>query len=125
MPKFLSDEYFKELERVLANDTRWNETTKGVKTSILIGASDLGQNYILSIDNGVTKLEKTEPGAQPEFSFDGTYETWKKVAKGDFDLQTAVLKGQLRFKGSFTKVLYYKERFVRISELLKTSQTEF
>jgi putative sterol carrier protein len=123
--KFLSDEYFKELEGVLTNDTKWNETTKGVRTSILIGASDLGQSYILSVDNGVTKLQKAEPGAQPEFSFDGTYETWKKVAKGDLDLQSAVLKGQLRFKGSITKVFYYKERFVRVSELLKIGQTEF
>jgi hypothetical protein len=48
-----------------------------------------------------------------------------KVASGDTDLQSAVLKGVLRFKGSITKILFYKERFLRIGAIMKSIQVEF
>jgi putative sterol carrier protein len=125
LAKFLSDEYFRELQTSLVNDQKWNEDVKGIKTSILLGVTDTGQSYLLSVDNGVTALQKSSPGAQAEFSFDGTYDSWTKIAKGDLDLQTAVLKGELRFKGSITKILAYRSRFMRIAELIKDSKKEY
>ena len=117
MAKFLSDEYFKELETSLVNDQGWNESMKGIKTTILLGVTDGGQAFLLTVDNGVTTLQKASPGASAEFSFEGPYEAWVKVAKGDLDLQAAVLKGELRFKGSITKILAYRNRFMRMAEL--------
>ncbi len=125
MTKFLSDEYFGQLQSALAADAKWTESTKGVKTSIAFNATDIGQNFMLTVDNGVTALQKTSPGAQAEFTFDGTYESWSRVAKGEVDLQAAVLKGQLRFKGSITKILMYRDRFIRVADLMKQVQTEF
>lgn len=125
MAKFLSDEYFGQLQGVLATDQKWAEGTKGVKTSIAFNATDIGQNFILSVDNGVSTIQKVAAGTPAEFAFEGTYESWVKVAKGETDLQSAVLKGQLRFKGSITKILMYRERFIRVADLMKQMQTEF
>ncbi len=125
MTKFLSDEYFSQLQGVLASDAKWAESTKGVKTSIAFNATDIGQNFILTVDNGVTAIQKVAPGAPAEFSFDGLYESWARVAKGEIDLQAAVLKGQLKFKGSITKILMYRDRFIRVTDLMKQLQTEF
>lgn len=60
-----------------------------------------------------------------EFSFDGTYDAWTKVVKGEMDIQTAVLKGHLSFKGSITKILMYKDRFTRVAEVMSTVPKEF
>jgi len=125
MSKFLSDDYFGQLQGMLASDQKWAESTKGLKTSISFNASDIGQFFVLAVDNGVSTVQKVAPGTQAEFSFEGTYESWAKVAKGEADLQAAVLKGQLRFRGSITKILTYRERFMRIAELMKQIQTEF
>ena len=125
MAKFLSDEYFKEFETLLASDTTWTEGIKGVKTTMLLGVADDGRSYLLSVDNGVTTLQKPAPGAQAEFSFEGSYDSWCKIAKGELDLQAAVLKGELKFKGSITKILAYRNRFMRIAELMKQSKKEF
>jgi putative sterol carrier protein len=46
------------------------------------------------------------------------------VARGEVDLQSAVLKGQLKFKGSITKILMYRDRFIRVADLMKQIQTE-
>ncbi len=125
MAKFLSDEYFALLQDALTKDAKWAESTKTVRTSISLNATDVGQNYVLAVENGVTTLQKAAPGSAPEFSFEGTYDTWCRVAKGELDLQSAVLKGQLKFRGSLTKILMYRDRFMRIAEVIKEVPKEF
>jgi len=125
MSKFLSDEFFGELQGALSSDPKWTETTRGVKTTILLGVTDTGSNYIVNVDEGATKIQKAEKGAPAEFSFEGTYDAWTKVAKGELDMQAAVLKGQLKFKGSITKILMYRDRFMRIAEVLKGLPKEY
>lgn len=125
MAKFLSDEYFAELQTALRADPKWAESTKSVKTSIAFNVTDIGQNYVLSVENGTTSVQKVTPGTTAEFSFDGTYDTWSKVAKGEMDLQSAVLKGQLRFRGSLTKILMYRDRFMRVADVMKEVPKEF
>ena len=125
MAKYLSEEYFAQVQAALAADPKWMESTRSVKTSIALNVTDTAQNYLLAVENGATTVQKVAPGTQAEFSFDGTYETWSKVAKGELDLQSAVLKGQLKFKGSLTKILMYRDRFIRIAEIMNSVPTEF
>jgi len=125
LAKYMSDEYFAEVQKALSEDQKWTESTKSVKTSIAMNVTDQGQNFLLGVDGGTTTIQKVAPGTPAEFSFDGTYETWSKVAKGEVDLQSAVLKGQLRFKGSLTKILMYRDRFVRVAEIMSSVPKEF
>jgi len=125
MSKFLSAEYFTQVQAALTQDQRWLESTKTLKTSIAFNVTDGGQNFVLAVDNGVTTLQKAAAGTSTEFSFDGTYEAWSKVVKGDIDIQSAVLRGQLKFKGSLTKILLYKDRLTRVAEIMRDTPKEF
>lgn len=125
MARFLSDEYFALVQTALSQDAKWAESTKNFKSSIAFNVTDIGQNYLLSVDNGTTTLQKVAPGGAAEFSFDGTYDAWTKVAKGEIDIQAAVLRGQLKFKGSLTKVLMYKDRLMRVAEILRDVPKEY
>jgi putative sterol carrier protein len=125
MVKFFTEEYFKEVEQRLLADPKWLEDTKGVRTTILLGAADQGINFLLKVDADTTSVSKVEPGTAAEFTFDGPYEVWTKVAKGEVDLQSAVLKGMLKFRGSITKILFYKDRFLRIAEVIRSVPVEF
>jgi len=125
MAKFLSDEYFSQVQAALSQDQKWLDSTKTIKTTIAFNATDIGQNYVLTVENGVTTLQKAVAGTPVEFSFDGTYDAWTKVVKGEMDIQSAVLKGQLRFKGSITKILMYKDRFNRVAEVMSDVPKEF
>ena len=125
MAKYLSDEYFSLVQSALSQDPKWSESTKNLKTSIAFNVTDIGQNYLLGVENGATTLQKVDPGTSAEFSLDGDYESWCKVAKGEVDIQSAVLKGQLRFKGSLTKVLMYRDRFIRVAEIMREVPKEF
>jgi putative sterol carrier protein len=125
MAKFLSEAYVRELEAALKADPKWTESTKSVKTSILMVVTDNAESYLLAVDSGTTTMQKAEQGTQAEFTLEGAYESWAKVAKGEMDIQSAVLKGQLKFKGSITKILVYRDRFLRIAEVMKTVPKEF
>jgi len=125
MTKFLSDEYFSLVQTALAQDAKWTESTKNFRSTMAINVSDMGQNYLLSVENGTTTLQKVQPGAPAEFTLDGTYEAWTKIAKGDVDIQAAVLKGQLKFKGSLTKALMYKDKLMRVAEILRDVPKEY
>ncbi len=125
MAKFLSDEYFSQMQAALSQDPKWSESTKPVKTSIAFNVTDIGQNYVLGVENGATTLSKVAAGTPAEFSFDGTYDAWSKVVKGEMDIQSAVLKGQLRFKGSITKILMYRDRFIGVAEAMREVPKEF
>jgi putative sterol carrier protein len=121
----MSEEYFTQVQAALAADPKWSESTRTVKTSIALNVTDLAENYVLGVENGVTSIQKVAPGTAAEFAFDGTYDTWSKVARGEMDLQSAVLKGQLRFKGSLTKILMYRDRFMRVAEIIRDTPKEF
>ena len=124
MTKYLSDEYFTHVQAALAQDSKWVESTKNFRTNIGFGVTDIGQYYVVSVDNGTTAVQKVAPGATSEFSFEGTYDSWCKVQKGEIDIQSAVLKGQLKFKGSITKVMMYRDKLNRVADVMKGIPTE-
>ncbi len=125
MAQYFTEEYFKEVEQKLAADPKWQQDTKGIKTTILLNSPDRSALFLIKVEDGVTTISKTEPGVTVEFSFEGPYEVWTRVAKGEVDFQSAVLKGQLKFRGSITKILFYKDRFTRIAEIIRTVPVEF
>jgi putative sterol carrier protein len=125
MLNYFTEEYFKEVEQKLVADAKWQQDTKGVKTTILLGASDRSALFLLKVEDGATSIGKVVAGTAAEFSFEGTYDTWTKVAKGEVDFQSAVLKGLLKFRGSITKILFYKDRFIRIAEVIRSVPVEF
>ena len=109
----------------MASDPQWQQDTKTVKSTILLSAPDKSALFMLKIEDGSTTISRVEPGATAEFSFEGPYEVWTRVAKGELDFQSAVLKGLLKFRGSITKILFYKDRFNRISDVIKSVPPEF
>lgn len=125
MAKFQSDEYLAQYAKAIAGDQKWAESTKGLKTSVKTTTTDTGQSYLLSVDNGVTTMQKATAETPAEFSFESTYEGWSKVARGEMDMQSAILKGQVRFKGSLTKLLMHRKRLDRLTELMREVPKEF
>ena len=123
--KFQSDEYLAQYAKAIAADQKWAESTKGLKTSLKTTTTDTGQSYLLSVENGVTTMQKATSETPAEFSFESTYEGWSKVARGEMDMQSAILKGQVHFKGSLTKLLMHRRTLNRLAELMQEIPKEF
>ena len=125
MTKYFSEEYFKEVEARLNSDAKWQDGTKNLKTTLVLAATDQSAGFSLVVENGKTTIQRLEPNFQAEFAFEGPYEVWTRVARGELDFQAAVLKGSLRFRGSITKILFYRDRFIRIAEVIREVPKEF
>ena len=125
MVKYFSDEFFRDVESGLSTDPLWQQGTKGVKSSILMTATDANASYLVTVDTGKTTIQKVQPSSPAEFTFEGTYEVWARIGRGELDLQTAVLKGMLRFRGSITKILAYKDRFLKIADVIRNIQKDY
>ena len=127
MAKYFSPEFFALLQESLVNDAKWQDGTKGLKTSMKLSTTDqnTASSYLLKVEEGKTTISPSDPAVPAEFSFEGTYETWTRLAKGEVDFQSAVLKGLLKFKGSITKILVYKDRFLRMAEVMRSIQVDF
>jgi putative sterol carrier protein len=127
MVKYFSPEFFVEVQDRLVADAKWQEDTKGLKTSIKLSSTDPNGavSFLLKVEEGKTTISPSDFPTQAEFSFEGSYDTWTRVAKGEVDFQSAVLKGLLKFKGSITKILFYKDRFLRIAEVIRSVPVEF
>ena len=102
--------------RVIAGDDAFFDVTKAIHNGL--------QGMSVGLD---AAQRATYAAAQERIAkaFEGTYDAWTKVAKGEVDLQSAVLKGQLKFKGSITKILMYRDKFMRIADVLKNVPKEF
>lgn len=127
MVKFFSAEFFTQIQDGLSNDPKWQEDTKGLKTSVKLTSTGQAEpaSYLLRVEEGKTTIGLSDPATQAEFSFEGAYDTWTKVVKGEVDLQSAVLKGLLKFKGSVTKILMYRDRFLAIVRVMRSIPVEF
>lgn len=125
MTRYFSEEYFKGVEAKSVADSAWMQATNGMKSTVRLTATVQGSSYFVKIGDDATSIAKAESGTEAEFAFGGNYEVWTKVAKGEVDLQAAVLKGMLRFKGSITKILAYKDRFARLADVMKDAPTEY
>ena len=117
MAKYMSDEYFSQVQAALGQDPKWQESTRAFKTSITFGVTDTAQNFLLSVENGASTIQKVAPGAPAEISIEGNYDSWCKEAKGELNIQSAVLKGQLKFTASRTKGREHKDRLMRPAEI--------
>lgn len=127
MVKFFSAEFFTQIQDGLASDSKWQEDTKSLKTSVKLTSTGQPEpsTYLLKVEEGKTTVTQSDAATQAEFSFEGTYDTWTKVVKGEVDLQSAVLKGLLKFKGSVTKILMYRDRFMAIVRVMRSIPVEF
>lgn len=125
MAKFMSEEYISQVQSALVQDAQWSESTRNFKASVAFTVTDLGDSYVMTVENGATAIQKVAPGTAAEFAFEGSYDSWCRIAKGEVDIQSAVLKGQLKFKGSLTKILTYKDKFVRVADVMKEVPKDF
>jgi hypothetical protein len=69
MAKYFSEEFFREVELKLGGDPSWQQATKGVKSTIRLSSTDQGASYLVTIDDGITKIGKVDEATQAEFAF--------------------------------------------------------
>ena len=103
--QYFSQEFFDELARRLNADAEWKKRAATLTSKITLTVTDRAWSTMIEIANGVVVARSVRAEDPADFKFEGPYDIWAKIARGQTDFNTAVITGKMKFKGSLPKIM--------------------
>jgi len=128
--KFLSPEWVTATEKVLRTSVT-PAATDSATLSIAMTAEKCPdgkeKTLVFETDKGNLKTFKLADPAvvKTEFSISGDYKTFEKVVKGQLDPTSAIMGGELKFKGNMLKAMGLVKGLTPLFTVLGKIPTEF
>jgi len=117
---FWTDAFFKQAEESLNEDKGLSATLAGMDTSILLKCADRTETFLVKLAAGRISTGQGASAGKPEFTLSASYDEWVKIARGEEKVQREIVRGKVRFTGSWPKMLLYINKVVRLeNEMLK------
>ncbi len=113
---FWSEDFFEKTDELLNNDEDLCRVFSGMNTSIIAECIDRKETFLILVDDGKISSEKAGAEDKGEFRFSAPYDLWVKVAKGEEKVQSQVVRGKIKFRGSMPKMLLYLGKVVRMEK---------
>src|SRR5919197_2142499 len=105
MVAYFTKAFFDEVANRLNADPQWSKKTATLATKIMLTCADRGRSFVIAVLNGFVSASDSAADAPADFKFEGTYDAWSQLGKGEKDLQSLVLGGKIRFRGSMPKIM--------------------
>ncbi len=125
MVQFFSTAYFEELAGRLNKDAEWARGASKITTKLMMTVMDRGQAHLFDILSGRVAVRDAKPDEPADFKFEGPYEQWARLGKEKKDLNSLVLQGKIKFRGSLAKLLPMQSVLVRIEAIAREIPAEF
>lgn len=105
MIQFYTKEFFEELARRLNTDAEWKQVMTGHDMRMICSALDKKRAFLIAVTGGkVSTSEATETTAA-DYRFEGRYDTWVRLCKGEAEMDRLIEKGKIRFAGRLPDVM--------------------
>src|SRR5206468_4841044 len=105
MVQYFTKGFFDEIASRLNTDSVWGKKAAGITAKIVLTCSDRNASFLVDIQAGRVAVHEVPADVPADFKFEGTYEAWAQLGKGEKDFQGLVLGGRIRFRGSMPKVM--------------------
>src|SRR3989440_4829098 len=125
MVRYFTKAFFDELAGRLNADPEWGKRAAAIAAKIVLTCTDRSASFLLDIQGGRVAVHDVAPDVPADFKFEGTYEAWTQLGKGEKDFQGLVLGGKIRFRGSMPKVMGLMGPLSRITQLAQQVPKEF
>jgi len=125
MVQYFTKAFFDELAGRLNADAEWGKKAAAIVAKIVLTCTDRNASFLLDIQNGRVVVHDVAPDVPADFKFEGTYEAWTQLGKGEKDFQGLVLGGRIRFRGSMPKVMALMGPLSRITQIAQQIPREF
>src|SRR2546428_1517191 len=125
MVRYFTKAFFDELAGRLNADPEWGKKAAAIAAKIVLTCTDRNASFLLDIQGGRVAVHDVAPEVPADFKFEGTYEAWTQLGKGEKDFQGLVLGGKIRFRGSMPKVMALMGPLSRITQLAQQVPKEF
>jgi putative sterol carrier protein len=115
MTQYFTKDFFDEVATRLNADAEWAKKATTVTAKVVLTAVDRGASFLLDIHNGQVTSSQVAPDVPADFKFEGNYDAWTMLGKGEKDFQSLVLGGKIRFRGSMPKIMALMGQLARIT----------
>ena len=105
MIRFYTAEFFAEIARRLNADSEWAKMMAGQTFRIVCSASDVKRSFLIAVKDGHVNTAEAGPNTRADYRFEGHYETWAQLCKGEAEMDQLIQKGKIRLAGSMPDVM--------------------
>lgn len=125
MVQYFSKEFFDELATALNADAEWMKKTSSSSFKSIITITDRSKSFLLDVASGKVAVSEVTPDVPADFKFDGPYDSWTILGRGEKDFQSLVMAGKVKFRGSMPKVMGLMGAWNRLIKLAQQLPKEF
>ena len=129
MTRFWTEEFFEKTIKSLNADEELSNVFKGMNTTIVAECVDRDESFFLLVKDGIISSAELGTNEKGEFRFSAPYDLWVKIANGEEKVQSQVVKGKIKFRGSMPKMMLYLGKVVRmekkILKIIREMELEF
>lgn len=125
MVQYFTRAFFEEIAKRLNADPEWKAKTGNLTAKLVLTCSDRAASFMLEIQNGTIAALEVATDSPADFKFEGPYDSWVMLGKGEKDFQTLVLTGKIRFRGSMPRIMGMLGQLNRITTMAQQIPKEF
>jgi putative sterol carrier protein len=125
MVAYFSEAFFSEVAAKLNADAEWRKKAGNVTVKIVLTCVDRSRSFLVEARDGIVSSTESTPDVPADFKFEGTYDAWTLLGRGQKDLQSLVLGGKIRFRGSMPKIMALMGPLSRLTQVAQQIPKEF
>ncbi len=105
MIQFYTLEFFGEIAKRLNADSEWSKTMAGHNMRIVCSAVDKKRSFLIAVKDGRVSTSDANASTAADYRFEGRYETWMALCKGEAEMDRLIQQGKIRLAGSMSDVM--------------------
>lgn len=125
MAKYFTKAFFDEVASRLNADPGWARKAAAVSSKVVLTVTDRGSSFLIEVRSGAISVSEAPAEIPADFKFEGPYDAWVQLGRGEKDFQSLVLGGKIRFRGSMPKIMALMGSLDRITQVAREIPKEF
>jgi putative sterol carrier protein len=105
MVGYFTGAFFEEVANRLNVDPEWSKKATSLTAKVVLTCVDRKASFLLDVANGRVSSSVVPADVPADFKFEGNYDAWTQLGKGEKDFQSLVMGGKIRFRGSMPRIM--------------------
>jgi putative sterol carrier protein len=123
--RYFTADFFEEVANRLNADPEWSNKAASTTAKVVLACPDRNASFLIQVVNGRVSSTEAAPDVPADFKFEGTYDAWTQLGRGERDLQSLVMGGKIRFRGSMPKIMALMGVLNRITVIARDIPKDF
>src|SRR5438309_564686 len=125
LAQYFTQAFFQEVANRLNADPEWSRKGAAITAKVVLTCVDRKASFLIDVVNGTVSSTEVAADVPADFKFEGTYDAWTQLGKGEKDFQSLVMGGKIRFRGSMPKIMALMGVLSRITGVARDVPKDF